>query len=227
MTQSRLSAPRAFTLIEISVGIALMGLLLAVAAPAVGALSGAQLKEQSGLLGGAIRDTFSRTALLGRTTRLVIDIDENAWWIEESNALVRVKPVKLRADRDGKVTLSSVEERIENIDADTRDEREQNKLQILGEQPFQPAEGDDGKPHKLPGDVHFKSVWTEHHDERALKGQAALYFFPGGFSEEAQIVLTDDDQGDNVFVLLLQPLTGEVFIEREESRLPTLEEDDT
>jgi general secretion pathway protein H len=229
MTPSR-HALRAMSLLEVSVGIALLGLMMAVAAPAVGALTGAQLKEHTGLLSGAIRDTFSRTALMGRTTRLVVDLDENAWWIEESNTLARVKSIKERANKDGKMTLNPVDERIEGIDADTRDVREQSKLQLLTGPAFAPVEGEDGQPHKLPSDVRFKLVWTEHHDEPALQGQAALYFFPGGYSEEAVVVLTDADKGStegDVYVITVQPLTGEVYIDDEEPRrYGATEEDD-
>jgi His/Glu/Gln/Arg/opine family amino acid ABC transporter permease subunit len=43
------------------------------------------------LLAGAIRDTFSRTALLGRSTRLVLDMEQDAWWIEETDGVARVR----------------------------------------------------------------------------------------------------------------------------------------
>ena len=56
-------------------------------------------------------------------------------------------------------------------------------------------------------------------------GQVALYFFPGGFTEEALITLTDDEQGERTLTLVVSSLTGEVDVVDEEPRVPDLVED--
>jgi general secretion pathway protein H len=216
---------RAFTLLEIMIVIVLLSLLMAVAIPSLGALSGTRLKESASVLGGAVRDTFARTALSGKSARIVFDIDGNSWWVEEAQSVVRLKPFKVEKDREGRVVLDAADKRVENVDADTKDAKEQSKLQLLSPPAFQKVEGDFGQPQVLPSDVHFKSVWMEHLDERATKGQAALFFFPGGYAEEAHIVLTDDDRGERTITVVLQPLTGEVFLDNDEPRLPDLSED--
>jgi hypothetical protein len=54
----------------------------------------------------------------------------------------------------------------------------------------------------------------------------ALYFYPGGYTEEALITLTDDEgEGGRTLTLVVQPLTGEVLIEHDEPRVPTPEDD--
>ena len=216
---------RAFTLLEILVALVLLSLLLAVAVPAAGALSGAELRSQSGLLTGAVRDTYARTALIGRSTRLVMDFEQNAWWIEEAPTVARLHAGKQAADRDGKAKLDPLDERIEDIDADTDDEKEKAKLELLSPPPFKPVEGEDGQPHKLPSDVRFKAIWAEHLDDKQTGGQVALYFFPGGFTEEALITLTDDEQGERTLTLVVSSLTGEVDVVDEEPRVPDLVED--
>lgn len=216
---------RAFTLLEILVALVLLSLLIAVAVPAAGALSGAELRSQSGMLTGAVRDTYARTALIGRSARLVMDLEQDAWWIEEAPTVARLHAGKQSADRDGKAKLDPLDERIEDIDADTDDEKELAKLELLSPPPFKPVEGEDGQPHKLPADVRFKTVWAEHLDDKQSAGQVALYFFPGGFTEEALITLTDDEQGERTLTLVVSSLTGEVDVVDEEPRVPELVED--
>jgi type II secretory pathway pseudopilin PulG len=212
-------AKRAFTLLEI------LSLLMAIAVPGLGALSGVQLKESAGLLAGLIRDTYARTALLGRSTRLVLDLEAGAYWIEESPVAARLFNKKIEADRDGRAKLDPLDDRLEGIDADTTDEEERAKMQLLAPPSFKPVDGDDGKPHPLPSDVRFAQVWTEHLDDWVKGGQVALYFFPGGYTEETLITLTDDEEASRTLTVWVGALTGEVTIEEEIPRLPDLEED--
>lgn len=224
-TRTLESVKRGFTLLEILIALVLLSLLIAIAVPSLGALSGTQLREHASLLTGAIRDTYGRTALLGRSTRLVMDFERSAWWIEESPTVARVHATKLNADRDGKVKLDPLDERIEDIEQDTEDEEERAKLELLSPPAFLPAEGEDGEPHRLPDDVRFKSIWAEHLEDKQKGGQVALYFFPGGFTEEALITLTDDEKGERTLTLIVSSLTGEVEIVDEEPRVPEMEDD--
>lgn len=219
------SAPRGFTLLEIGIGIALLAMLVAVAVPSMGALSGARLREQSQLIGGAIRDAYAKTALSGRSARMVFDLDNDMWWVEEAPVVARLHREKLRADKDGKAALDPRDERLEDIEADTTDEAERAQLTLLTPPQWKPIEGELGQKQKLADDVRFKGVWAEHLDERLDAGLIALYFFPGGFTEEALITLTDDDQGERTLTLVVSSLTGEVAIDPEEPRVPDVEDD--
>jgi len=210
----------------------LIGLMVGVAVPTLDAVTGARLKETVNVMGGAIRDTYARTALLGRSTRLVLDMEQQAWWVEESEGTARVKPVKLLADREGKVALDGKDERLADVADDTTDQKELAKVQILTGPAFKAVEGEWGQPQKLPSDVRFKSVWIEHLDARVARGVAALYFYPGGHTEEALITLTDGAPDEtapnaaNIVTLEVAGLTGAVFQTNGEPRVPTLEEDD-
>jgi type II secretory pathway pseudopilin PulG len=57
------------------------------------------------------------------------------------------------------------------------------------------------------GTIKFKQIFLQHLDEPATKGQVALYFWPMGSSEKADLELTD---GDVVFSVLVYGLTGRV-----------------
>ena len=62
-------------------------------------------------------------------------------------------------------------------------------------------------------DVRFAGIWVDHLKDRAKSGQVALHFFPGGYSQDAQISLTDDEEADRVYTLTVQALPGLVYIE--------------
>ena len=219
---------RGFTLLEVGIVLVILGLLVAVAVPAMSALSGAQLQQESRGLGGVIRDTYARTAIGGKSSRLVIDLDSDSWWVEDAPTVARVHREKLETDREGKAALNPLDERIEDIDKETQDEDDRAKLELLAPVTWAPSEGDYGQPHQLPEDVRFKGMWVEHLDEAVLAGQVALYFFPGGFTEEAHITLTDDEEGaenPRTVTLVVSSLTGEVALENDEPRGPELEDD--
>lgn len=64
-----------------------------------------------------------------------------------------------------------------------------------------------GRALRVKQGIRFKQVWVQHRDERATKGQVAIYFFPGGTATKSIIELTD---GSEVFTILVHGLTGRV-----------------
>src|SRR5947208_15344403 len=83
---------RGMTLIEIGVALCIAGLMLAVAIPAIGAVTRAQLRQKSGQLAGGVRSLYGAAAIAGRTCRLVLDLDGNAYWAECAKTNVRLSP---------------------------------------------------------------------------------------------------------------------------------------
>ena len=81
----------------------------------------------------------------------------------------------------------------------------------------------EGEPRPLPGDVRFSKVQTGHQEEPFIAGVAYLHFFRGGWSEPAQIELTD---GDEVISLKVFPLTGGVRTYHEPLKELELEDHD-
>jgi type II secretory pathway pseudopilin PulG len=215
----RTRAPKGFTVLELGIGLALMGLLMGVALPTLGALSGAELKKSTGLLQGLVRDTYARTALSGRPHRIVFDLEADTYWVEETSEVFRLRATKQELDREGNVALDVLDERAE--DAAGRDDAEsREKLRLFSGPSWNKVADEVGQVTHLPSDVRFFGVWVEHLSERAKGGQTALHFFPGGYTEEAQVTLTDDDDGDRTRTLVTQPLTGEVHVENEIPEMP-------
>ena len=80
----------------------------------------------------------------------------------------------------------------------------------------------------LPSGVQFRSVQTTHDDEPKTSGRAYLYFWPGGLTERASIVLrkgTSTDDGDALTVMIA-PLTGTGTVKSGAVSLPKPEDKD-
>ena len=69
---------------------------------------------------------------------------------------------------------------------------------------------------ELSRGIRFASVETQHTDEAELADRAYLYFWPGGQTERAAIVLTrgdgENDDDTDFVTILVSPLTGKTEI---------------
>lgn len=204
--------------------------MLAIAVPSINALSGAELRKTTGMLQGLMRDTYARAALSGNTHRVVLDLEVGTYWVEATEGGVVMKRERLALTREGAAVLDQVDSRIDGISADTRDEKDQERLRLYSHPAWTPvpfpgqARVDEVRPERLPSDVWFKKVWVDHLEEAATAGQVAIHFFPGGYAQEAHITLTDDDDGERTLTLVINPLTGEVYVENEEPKIPEVDD---
>jgi type II secretory pathway pseudopilin PulG len=210
---------RGFTLLEVGIGLVLLGLILGVALPSVNSLSGAELRKTTGLLQGLFRDTYSRAALSGNSHRIVFDMDNHGYWVEVTQGLAVMKRERQELGAEGAALLDVIDERIDGLE-DSRDEEDVEKIRLYGGPTWQPIEGELGRPSQLHPDVRFFQIWVEYLEEGASAGQVAVHFFPGGYTQEAFISLTDDDSGDRTLTLVAAPLTGETYIEEEIPEVP-------
>lgn len=213
------AAARGFTLVEIGVALLLLSLLLSIAIPSTNALTGAHLRSEAGRLQGLMRDTYARTAMSGDSHRIVFDLDASTYWVEHTEGGVVLPRDPLQADREGRGILTVIDERIEGLE-DSDEAEDIEKLRLYSGPTWQPVAGDEGKPHKLHTDVKIWSAWVDHMEGRVQGGQAALHFFPGGYTQEAQIVLTDDDAGERTLTIVTEPLTGETYVDTDVPDLP-------
>jgi type II secretory pathway pseudopilin PulG len=203
---------RAFTLLEVAMALLLVSGLLAIAVPSLDALTGARLRETTSTIQGLVRDTYARSALSGKPCRIVIDLDAHSYWVEESDGAATLTRAKQSPDRQGKGLLNFLDERLEGTE-DSDDPEDQEKRRLLSGPVWSQVDDTVGTPQRLPPEVTFYGVWAEHLDDRVRGGQAAIVFFPGGHAEEAHITLTDDETGNNTLTVVLEPLTGETFID--------------
>ncbi len=68
------------------------------------------------------------------------------------------------------------------------------------------------KPIKLPEGVKVTYVRTADDIKAITEGEASLFFFPRGTTQECHILL-EDDEGENRWTIKVAPLTGRVTIE--------------
>lgn len=82
-TLSRGPRNAGFTLVEIMAVVLVIAIMAAMIAPRLGAFDGAQLKSSSRNLVGTIRLTYSTAVMNKNTYRMVFDLTDHVYWIEE------------------------------------------------------------------------------------------------------------------------------------------------
>lgn len=199
------------TLIEIGVTLGVIALMLAVAVPALSAVTRAQLRQRSGQLAGAVRSLYGAAAIAGHTCRLVFDLDAGAYWSECAKTNVRLARDGERSQNGAR--LATREEELQPRDSMSEEERE--KLELVRKSAFAPST--DVPKTELGSSVRFTDIWVQHQPERYTSGQSFLYFWSGGLTEEASIHVA---QGDDVYSLLVSPLTGRVKIVADRADAP-------
>ena len=193
------------TLIEIGVALCVAGLMLAVAIPALSAVTRAQLRQKSGQLAGAVRSMYGAAAIAGHTCRLVFDLDASAYWSECAKSNVRLSREGERSQNG--VRLLTREEELAQQKVDSLSEEERARLELVQKSAFR--ESKDVPKTELGNSVKFSDIWVQHQPERYAAGKAFLYFWSSGLTESAAIHLA---QGDDVYTILVSPLTGKAKV---------------
>ena len=229
--------PRGLTLIEIMVAIAIAAVLFGAVVVGLGALTGQKARQSAGELAGVIRGLYDTAALSGRTCRLAFIIpgerseepvtyraecaegavttarDRDKALQEDTRSAEQAarEAASGRAPRDARRSFASAG------DEPTLDElMAQEKQRVEKASQFSEYTSEAMKPRELPSGVAL-SVWTRHQREAVSQGVAYLYFFPQGFTEKAHVAVR---QGDNVWTLVVSPLTGKVQVVAEELEVP-------
>lgn len=199
---------RGYTLLELTVVIAIFAMLAVVVVPSVQSAMGVKLREEAGKVGGAVRAMYGEAALSGRTCRLVFDLEEASYWPEcaAGKATIQAKEESVRGVR--------VEEKVDDLLSGDEDDE---LRRVEQRNAFSAFESGLAPRRTLPDGVEFQSVWTEHQEEAYVAGQAYLYFFPQGRTEEAYVYLTD---GDDTYTIIVNPVSGRTRAVAERVELP-------
>ena len=83
---------RGLTLLEIMIVMLIIGLMMGVMIFGSGQLTASRLKRATAMVAGAVRVAFTRATATSKSQRLVIDIDTQTLWLEESDMRMLVQP---------------------------------------------------------------------------------------------------------------------------------------
>jgi general secretion pathway protein H len=187
------SAP-GFTLVELMIVLAILGLLGAMVVPAVESTTGANARKAAGELAGAMRYMFDTAALRHATCRLALDLDKRSWRAEcaPGPAGIASDPGREREDAD------RLAERFP-------DEQDPEVRRLLARTTFGRFEDRLVKERALPGHTGFGPVHVEGRRDALEAGTAYVYFFPGGQAQRAWVPVVD---GSYRFTVVVEPFTG-------------------
>jgi general secretion pathway protein H len=200
---------RGVTLVEVLITVAVVALLSGAAILGMGATSGARMKRGAVMIASAIRVAYAHANATSKPVRLVFDFEERQVILEEGSEQLFID----RKDKTGGAAAAT------ELEKAAQEEAEAILKGPRAPRPsFQPSKAfgfdpEDGKPGKdLPTGIRFASVETAHADEAEISGRAYLYFWPGGMTERAAVMLTrGDGEGDvdgDFMTVLVAPLTG-------------------
>ncbi len=218
---------RGMTLIEITIALAIAALAVGTAVISLNALTDAALKSGAIELTGAIKYSYDRSIMEKRTQRLGMDIDKGLWWLDFTDdpyALAKERAEgeagERPEDKEGK-DIDDLDSLFSGFDADG--DMEVKRAMEGGKASRFMPDSEVGKPKPLPSGVKFSKVWTGHQEEPFKTGVAYLHFFRSGWTEPAQIELTD---GDEFITLKVFPLTGRVRMYPKQLDDPDVDDDD-
>lgn len=221
-----LRARHGLTLIELSVSLTIVGVLFAAVVMGVGALTGTRAKAMTGELAGTIRSLYDTASLSGKTCRLVFQLPQTPkgsgfeYWAECGSGNVTARPDRDQLLRDQNQKSEQDARRgtpksNPNARVTYRESLDQEKARVESDLKFSTFTSEAVRPRKAAG-VNV-SVWTRHQREPTQTGVAYLYFFPQGYTERAQIYVS---QGGNVWTITVSPLTGKTAVVGERLEVP-------
>jgi general secretion pathway protein H len=249
---ARRPSSQGFTLIEIIIVLAIVGLIASLGVGGLRRLAKSDLRGEATHLSGAMRFLFDRASTTGKTHRLVLDLEGGRYWAE-------VTDDKFFVPRDTETPAETRKREEEEAKEDEEKKAAQEKASssaaadMFGSSSgsglpmnssYDPAKLDIGefkpkrarfaafkemalKPVTLKKKVIIRSVYTPRSTEPITSGRAYVYFFPLG-QTEASIVSLSDPDGDTIYSLVAHPITGRIRVYNQEVKPPAYgQTDDT
>jgi general secretion pathway protein H len=208
------AAERGVTLLEIMIVMIVLAIVTSGMVLGTGQLASARLKQTATMVAGAVRTAFSRATATSKSQRIVLDLDEQKIWLEESSLPMLVQSKDTSPTGGAEVATVAEKTALAESDRIIKGPRAPRPsfraVQSLG---FGDGTGAKG-PRAIGRGIKFREVQTLHDDKPRDSGRAYLYFWPGGQTELASIQIRigdSTDEGDTL-TLLVSPLTGKVTV---------------
>jgi prepilin-type N-terminal cleavage/methylation domain-containing protein len=187
-----------FSLIELLAVVAIFALIAGIALPNFGLLGSRDLESAAELLRDELEFARQRAIMTSRPHRVVLDLDQQAHWIEGLSAAEADPAEGAAAPEAGDPAAAEPAGRAPlSLAPPQRTEGE-----------FQALPGGFGRERPLPGDVAFAGVETE--EGVAEQGVVPVAFRPDGTTSWTQILL--DDESGRSRTLEVLPLADVVRI---------------
>ena len=220
---------RGFTLVELSITIALIAMIAMVAVPSVTNASRYDLRKQGLSLSTLIRQVYEEAILSGDVHRLVFDAGKETITLQKTEGMVQLEPDRLEVAAKPPIAETALASGLAMaMGAGGGDEEGGDDLiggLIASMGLSLPAGGgdEDGEPGLVaPGfetieteldlgdTVKIKDVWVDGAGMPESAGTRALFFFPSGETQRAFIHL-EAENGDEL-TLKVHPLNGKTEI---------------
>lgn len=216
-----------FTLFEILVAMAIMGLVLGIVVSNMSDFLELDMKKAANKLAATMRYIYNKSATEGCYIRLIIDFQEQTYWVEATTDPVLVEKEDESDRKRSKKEDKKKKEEQEKKEKEGKKDGEKEAAEAKGEEaaegegpkklkPKEPVFGQVDssllRPTRLPETIYFKDVYVEHLSAPVDGGKVAIFFFPNGYVEKAVINLRDEND-ELVYSLKTSPLSGEVGIE--------------
>jgi len=202
------------TLIEILVVMAIIVIVMTGVVLGSGQLASARLKQSASLLTSAVRTGYARANATSKSVRLVMDLDEQRMWLEQSDTpmLVQTKDITGTGGADPVTATeqAAVAEGARIIKGPTAPRAAFQAITPETGQIADQSAPPDKVGRTLSRGIKFRSIQTLHDDQPRTSGRAYLYFWPGGQTERAVITIGVDGEPDDAHAvtLVVSPLTG-------------------
>jgi prepilin-type N-terminal cleavage/methylation domain-containing protein len=174
-----------FTLIEVMVVMVVMVVVTVAVAAGVGNIRGASVQAEAGKVAIAVRYLYNLTSLSGRNHRLVFDLDTGAYWGEEQTSADPCESFLLPGE--------GADDGAPAAEGDKRASFQASPSKLLSK-------------YTLDKGVRFSGVMTSHQTTLSTTGQAYIYFFPNGTTENALVYVEGDP--DDVMSVEVKALLG-------------------
>jgi prepilin-type N-terminal cleavage/methylation domain-containing protein len=199
-----------FSLVELMVVVALMGLIAGMAIPSISSVFKISLGSTTRDLATTVRHTYNAAMMTKKVHRLVYDLKDQRYWVEvgPANLLMDTEETRAKADRAAKFGSKL-----------TEDEAKKKKD---SEPSFSLATYVTRKKNDLPRGVEFTDVKTEQSKDPIKEGLVYTHFFPHGITEQTVVHLKDTSNHQST--LIIEPTVGrskviEHFVSPEEALL--------
>ena len=185
---------QAFTLLEVMLVLALLGLLFATVLPKASNLFRVSVQSSVRRFGSMVRFAYDQSILTGRLHRIVLNLDEQTWGVEAAN------PGELPIDK-AKRELNPWLKNQRKKDDEEGDADEPSFKKVGG-----------GILSAMPNGVAIVDVKSWRLGDKAqAKGVISIYAYPSGLIDEATVRFAELGKEDSQsFSVTILPITGRI-----------------